>query len=530
MWRFFSYCFLLIAILTVIFAVGVPLLATLVELCDLSAWSEGALNARRLMLLWRGIWIALCAAGVAQLFGAGLAAGLQAKSAFMRGLTLIVGLWVLLMPPYVYAYAWSLPLLPEGLAVGPLLEGDLHAWLATKGRAILCLSAWCAPLAAFVLAAGWRQARPAWQLMLTDARGWRATLGVSCGLLRPWLILSLTITFLLAIAEYSVCHLCLVQTWNTEILAATLIAERAGQATILAWPLIVIQLLVIGGLWLARQSLSRLIQAVGEFNLEPDSLGTTAVDGVIWSRVWWLICVVVILLPLPTLLIYLDEPRAFVELWRVYPDDWPVSLLASAGAGFLAICIATGGAALWLINSRVAKMGLTLCVALFAALMLLPPAVVGDAFTAAYVQAGAKIPLLYAISEHWPIVSLLGVARFGVLTLVLVLLRVQSISPDVLAQAQLETRGPLTIWREVLLPNLWTTLWVGGGLVAILTLGEVAATQMVRPPNVPNLAVTLLNAIHFGRQDQIIAMSVVLFGVIGVLVTVGVVIASRKRR
>lgn len=509
-----------------------PLMVIGIEMLSVGVWQNAGLDARRLLLLTRGWLMTLAASMVAQLFGAGLAIGLVSRNSLWRHLSLWVGLWILMTPPYIYAYAWSLPLLPEGLAVGPVLSGDWRAWMSTQGRAILCLSAWSAPLAGFVLSVGWRQVQPAWQLMLADASSWRVTLGLGFGLLRPWLLMSVGLTFLLVSAEYSVCHLCLVQTWNTELLAAALIAERVGQASGLAWPLIMTQFLVVGLLLSQRATLSQFLQAVGEMNRNPERAQATIEFKA--AFIVWLITQVLLVLPMPILLGYLDQPRAFIEVWQVFPRDWPISILAACVAGLLAALMASAASYGLIVAQlaqsrglrRLVRWALSLVVLGLTLMAILPPAVVGDAFSAAFVQRGGAG--LRQLADHWVIISLLGSARFGVIAMFLLLLRVNSISHELLAQSQLETAEPLSIWQRVVLPSLWPLFLLGGGLVAILTVGEVAGTQMVRPPSVPNLAVTLLNQIHFGRQDQIIAMSVTLFAAIGVLVALGMLLSRRR--
>jgi ABC-type spermidine/putrescine transport system permease subunit II len=64
--------------------------------------------------------------------------------------------------------------------------------------------------------------------------------------------------------------------------------------------------------------------------------------------------------------------------------------------------------------------------------------------------------------------------------------------------------------------------------VGVLSFTEVAATQLVRPPGVGNLAITLLNAIHFGRNDEVVAMC--LYVMLLVIAAAGGLLLLRRGR
>ena len=69
------------------------------------------------------------------------------------------------------------------------------------------------------------------------------------------------------------------------------------------------------------------------------------------------------------------------------------------------------------------------------------------------------------------------------------------------------------------LPECRSALLAATLMAGLLSLTEVPATQLVRPPGVRSVAITLFNEIHNGRSDQLIAMTLCLIVCVGVVVT-----------
>jgi ABC-type spermidine/putrescine transport system permease subunit II len=126
-----------------------------------------------------------------------------------------------------------------------------------------------------------------------------------------------------------------------------------------------------------------------------------------------------------------------------------------------------------------------------------PPALVGDAFAAAY----EKVPWL---RDHWGIVSMVCAARFSIVVTAALRIAV----PRQLGEMAQSDGAALwdELWR-IHLPAAWKQIFAAALVVFVLSYQEIAATLLVVPPNVGNLPKTLLNAIHFGRNDAVIAMS-----------------------
>ncbi|MCH8807186.1 MAG: hypothetical protein IH986_14025, partial [Planctomycetes bacterium] len=80
---------------------------------------------------------------------------------------------------------------------------------------------------------------------------------------------------------------------------------------------------------------------------------------------------------------------------------------------------------------------------------------------------------------------------------------------------------------RVRLPNCASALGFALLVVGLLSLTEVAASFMVQPAGLDHLALTLLNQIHFGRNSEIIAMSLLLMAFVGIVVLAGLSVLRR---
>jgi iron(III) transport system permease protein len=74
------------------------------------------------------------------------------------------------------------------------------------------------------------------------------------------------------------------------------------------------------------------------------------------------------------------------------------------------------------------------------------------------------------------------------------------------------------------LPGL-AVAWLVGLAVAI---GEVAATVLVVPPGPTTISVRIFSLIHYGVDDRVAAISLVLCGALAVLVAIGAAFGRMK--
>ncbi|MBK8913559.1 MAG: hypothetical protein IPM64_02990 [Phycisphaerales bacterium] len=482
-----------------------------------------ALAGGRIALLLRGALIAAASGVAATALGAALAAGVLSAPPRLRRLLPALGLAALLTPPYVYAYAWSLVLLRGGVATALDVQGTA-AILLLHGRAVLCLATWLAPLCAVVLVAGWRSAgRNAVALGALDLGAVSALLRFGLRAMLPWIGLAVLVAALLAMAEFTVCHLCLVLTWNTQILIAAQQIHEPGGVARLAWPLMTILLLLCSALWLMVPRLRSVVAEMALVGDDPPAARRAGGAARVAGASLGLAAAALILTPIAVLISATESPASVWESWRRYGLEWPAALRTAALCGGLCASAALGVAWLAVQGERRRAARRTALVLTWIALVgaLAPPAVVGDALAAAWQR-----PLWLRDSE-W-LVALVGVARFAIVPILTLRLAMGGVSRVTAEIAATDGASPAAAFWQIRVRRSAGALLGSSAVVAVLMLTEASATQLVRPPGVGNIAVTMLNAIHFGRDAQVAAMCLLLTAVAGLTGAVLGVRAGRR--
>lgn len=85
-----------------------------------------------------------------------------------------------------------------------------------------------------------------------------------------------------------------------------------------------------------------------------------------------------------------------------------------------------------------------------------------------------------------------------------------------------------TLWL-IAVPNCWPVLASTWLIVAALSVGELAATLLVMPPGPPTLTIRLFGMLHYGVEDRVAAMSLVLLAGLSLVASAAIAIASRVR-
>lgn len=233
-----------------------------------------------------------------------------------------------------------------------------------------------------------------------------------------------------------------------------------------------------------------------------------------WSVFWW----------------YFGDAAALARTWSVFllkRGETP-ALLYAAGAGLAACWLALAidyassirGRGYVASGLRVAGWGAAWALIIGG---ILPPVIMGDAFQAAYV----RVPPVY---DTWLILSLALAARFAVLPMALMRVTARTRCGPCSDMAALDGASWWQTCRHVRWPLARDALALGVALVILLSLTDVAVTQSLTPPRVGNIALTMLNQIHFGRNDDVIALAFYLGGAVAVAVGAVLLAQSVARR
>lgn len=85
-----------------------------------------------------------------------------------------------------------------------------------------------------------------------------------------------------------------------------------------------------------------------------------------------------------------------------------------------------------------------------------------------------------------------------------------SVPRSVLDAARADGAGPIARLLRVALPMRWPAVAAVWAAVFALSVGELSATALVAPPGTPPLSVRLLSLLHYGVEDRVAALCLVL--------------------
>ena len=433
---------------------------------------------------------------------------------FRRAALMGLVLAPLLIPPQIYAYAWGLAVSPTGPLAGVASPLASAGTLEATVRSGLISAGWLWPAAAIILAAAWRTTGAGvYQLALLDASPGRAFLSAVLPSLRSAVLAAVCVVFAVAMLEYPIPHLGLVRVYATELMMLFDVGAPPGQILRMAVePIAVVAMAVLMAAWLSRKfALGDPLGEIAGFTSGP--AGRLSCWAVVVAAGVWAATVVV---PAVAMLGNMRDVAGWRQAVRLLRNDWADSVAIAAAAGGLAVLIALGtvvrGAARprWASRSGGRHWGSGIGMLLPFLTAGMPAAGLGIGFVVlfnrdALLEGVLEPAYLY---RDTGIVWVLGLtARYAAIAVLIAWLTMGRTAVQLIEQARVDGAGSSGVVAHVLLPLAWRGLAAGGLIVALLALFEVVITQILRPVGFGSLSYTLLQHMHYGRDDVVIATS-----------------------
>ncbi|HCO95663.1 MAG TPA: hypothetical protein DIU00_17240 [Phycisphaerales bacterium] len=467
-----------------------PLLVLFVQVITPSAELDAADGI--FASVFRSFGLSAVIAGAAVLLG-WIPGRLLGTCGTRKDLLLLLLLIPLVLPRYVLYYAWTLMLSPT-TSLGAYLSGkpEFARFVGTfSSSAVLILWYW--PLAALLIAQGWRNIdRQIWDCASLDADGLGTFRKITLPLLARPLLLAFSVCFVLSLSEFATFHLAGTRTIGTEL---AVLYELTGSEAYLvraAWPVVAMALLL--AIILGKSSSSWVPRAV--------SLGSVELE----SRRWhWIVLLVLIgislVIPVTLLIGNMTDTQALRQFFRLHPDELGWSLIVAAVAAVIAYLIAFGALSLDRCTSGLCKLlSFIFCTTIFL-VMFVPACLV--AVSLLKILAFCNIPP--SLRQGWYLVSAGQAGRFAGVALILLLLTRYAHEKHLSEMASLDGASRFQRWWYVHLPHTWP-LFVGTFiLIVMLSITELSATMVLLPAGLPNFAQRLLNQMHYARDQQVIA-------------------------
>ena len=431
---------------------------------------------------------------------------------------LLLILLPLVLPRYVLYYAWSLLLSPttalgRALALRPEL-----ARLAGTLTSTAVLIGWHWPLAALVLAQGWRGLDGRlWESAALEATPRQVFRHVTLPLLGRSILLAFGVCFVLSLSEFATFHLAGVETVGTELAVLYELTGSAGAVARAAWPVTV---LAVGAAFVLSGASGKWFGTdVQLVPVQPAS-----------NRGAWIVLGVLLLAslvaPVVLLLTNVSTLAPFRQFLTLHSDDLGWSLATAALAAVLAGAVALNG--VFLVSRTGSNRAMSLWRHLFVAAiylaMFLPASLIAVSLLRLLSVSG-----LTALRRSWLLVAAGQASRFAGLAFILLSLTRYRDRRALSEMAALDGASSVRAWWHVHLRRTWP-VWVATFLlVTMFCLTELAATMVLLPAGLPNFAQRLLNQMHYARDQQVIASCLILVGLFALLSAVAVALLNAER-
>lgn len=415
-----------------------------------------------------------------------------------RDFVLMLLLMPLVLPRYVLYYAWSLLLTPTsifGRYLSARPEAAKFVWTVVSSSVLVL---WYWPLAALLIAQGWRnydkQIRDCASL---DVDGLAMFRRITLPMIGRSLFLAFGVCFVLTASEFATFHLAGVQTIGAELAVLYELTGSTGYVARAAWPVVVVALAAAVCLGRSSTRWSSTDPAVDTVEFKSQRWRWGVLLGLIG------IC---FLAPVGLLLTSMRDSQALRQFITLHLDELGWSLAVSGVAAVGAYLVALGALSL----DRKAGagrriLGFVVRTTIFLA-MFVPACVV--AVSLVRLLAVSHMP--GSVRQGWFIVSAGQAARFAGVALVLLLLGRESQEQRLSEMAKLDGASRFQAWWHVQLPRTWPLIVGTFILVVMLGVTELSATMVLLPAGLPNFAQRLLNQMHYARDQQVIASCLVL--------------------
>ena len=416
-----------------------------------------------------------------------------------KDMLLLLLLMPLVLPRYVLYYAWTLVLSPT-TTLGAFLSGkpEVARFVGTFTSSLV-LMLWYWPLAALLIAQGWRnidqQIRDCASL---DANGFGIFRKITLPLIARPLLLAFSVCFVLSLSEFATFHLAGIRTIGTELAVLYELTGSEGLLIRAAWPVA------------AAALLFAIVMGKSSRSWIPGTayLGTAEFESNGWRWIVLLVLIVIsLVMPLVLLISNMTDTNALRQFLRLHSDELGWSLVVAAFAAGMAYLIAFGALSL----DRPGRgnlcqlLSLILRTTIFL-VMLVPASLVAVSLIKMLAVCNAPS----ALRQGWYLVSAGQAGRFAGVALILLLLTRYAHQKHLSEMASLDGASRFKTWWYVHLPHTWPLFAGTFILIVMLGITELSATMILLPAGLPNFAQRLLNQMHYARDQQVIASCLVL--------------------
>lgn len=452
-----------------------------------------------------------------------------------RRFWLAVFVAMLFVPLYLQAAAWQAGFGLQGwqtLRFGPppLLDGWRGAiWVHTMAAL---------PWAVLICAAGFRLVEPELEeRALLDGSSWQIFWGVSLpAAFGAVLVAEIWIAVMVA-GEMTVTDLFMIRTYAEEVYTRMAVGPQPGEAPLAALPGVILCAgLALAGLWVALKA------APGDRPVSFQAQHRFALGH--WRLPALLAVALVVLLvagvPIANLCYKAGVTVSQADAGRV--RSWSLAKCAeivaaspfryqrefgwSLAIGGLAATASVAGAVMLTWWARTGRFRTAVLLVLMAVLLTVPGPVVG--LGVIHMLNRPEVPLLTRLYDHSILAPWLALVLRSLAPASLVLWHAFRFVPsELLDAAAVDGAGPLTTLWRIVLPTKIPALAIAWLVAMAVAVGDLAASILVVPPGVTTLSIEIFGLLHYGVEDQVAGISLVMIA-LSVLLSAGAILVARR--
>ncbi len=469
-----------------------PLMALLAD--PQSGWDFHVLllDGRRAALLGRSLIFSAGAAFFCSLAGFAAALGFfsQERWAGFRWIPLVL----LALPPSLHALAWDLALSRANQFIGNI--AGLR--IAHEGWG---LALWVQVMTLLPLSLGFgmlgldrlpKEMLEAGRVFQNDEQVFRK---LAFPLLRPWIIGSAALVFILSLTDYTIPALAGCTSYALEVFSEFAAGHDPGRSLLLSIPLL---LPVFFASLLILRPLRLLLRSPGH------AAGKSLrIPG---GRRWWftraglLLLAIQLLVPLVMLGGECGSWRVLAQSLRDSRAEILYSILLSSTAALLALIPAVFLSGIF--RKRATQPGMAMIALLPLAL---PASLIGIGWSRLAMIVAPDSGVLRAFLPVGALSS-----RFAAVAILVLLAWSSFFDRDSFDALALFRESRLMAWIHIGIPLALPALGASAAMVFAFSLTEIGASLMVLPPGRMTLSVRLYNALHYGATAQVAALGLIL--------------------
>jgi iron(III) transport system permease protein len=402
-----------------------------------------------------------------------------------------------LIPPYIHAIVWS----HLNTFIERFFSLDIHSLWGV----IFVLTLAYFPFVTLVTMSGLKSIdRNLEEASLLCHGAWKTLTRVTLPLVTPHIFSGGIFVFIFSLIDFGVPDILRVNVYPVEIFIQFSALYNEGAATLLSLPLIAITIFLMGLQKWHMKNRSYIHISGGVPNVIRYSLGRL---NIVALGFCFAVLGLSIALPIVVMLKVAGPLSNYVRTLMTSKDQIVYSLFLALSGAMVTLFLAFPLS--YLIERS--KTGIRAVLLQFASFV--PLAIPATTLGIGLIKVWNR-PVADLVYGSTLIIVLGYIARFIPFLIITTTSGLKQVSPHLEEVAFLTTRQWTKVTRKIVLPLLRHSLMAGFYLVFILSFGELGTTLLVIPPGTETIPIKIFNLMHYGAEQMVAALCLILIAVI----------------